>query len=287
MSTLKRSLGHVKAVSDFVLGYVSSSAFRQLADTINPTRDGVTKSRATDYFTGAQVKSDVRETGTNPLRAYFDSVKEGPGIWKWLHYFDIYRRHLDKFVGREVNIVEVGIYSGGSLGMWRSYFGSKCNVYGVDIEESCKVYENDHVHIHIGDQADRAFWRRFKQSVPAVDILIDDGGHLPEQQIVTLEEMLPHLRPGGVFVCEDVHGIHNRFSGYVHGLAHGLNAWEAGGALETKPNKIQAAIDSIHLYPYVAVIEKTGAPVQKFSCPKHGTEWQPFAPGPKSITPPA
>ncbi len=167
--------------------------------------------------------------------------------------------------------------------MWRSYLGPRCRVHGVDIEESCKVYENDWTRIHIGDQADRGFWRRFKQDVPTVDILIDDGGHLPEQQRVTLEEMLPHLQPGGVFICEDVHGMHNKFSAYVHGLAQGLNAWEAGGALQTKPNGIQTAIDSIHLYPYVVVIEKAGVPVRMFSCPKHGTEWQPFMPGPKSV----
>ncbi len=49
------------------------------------------------------------------LRAYFDAVTEGPGVWKWLHYFEIYQRHLAKFVGRPVTIVEVGVFSGGSL----------------------------------------------------------------------------------------------------------------------------------------------------------------------------
>jgi len=71
----------------------------------------------------------------------------------------------------------------------------------------------------IGDQADRRFWKRFKQEHPRIDVLIDDGGHEPEQQLVTLEEMLPHLRPGGVYICEDVHGERNRFNAYVHGVA--------------------------------------------------------------------
>src|SRR4029434_2154870 len=50
----------------------------------------------------------------SPLRKYFDSHQTGRGIWKWNHYFDIYHNHFKKFVGREVHIVEVGIYSGGS-----------------------------------------------------------------------------------------------------------------------------------------------------------------------------
>jgi hypothetical protein len=286
MSTIKRSMGHVKAVSDFVLSYASKSRYRHLAGTIPATLDGLTKSQETEYLAGAQASApDPRHAAANPLLAYFNSVKQGPGIWKWLHYFEIYHRHLAKFVGRDVNIVEVGVYSGGSLGMWRSYFGPNCHIHGVDIEDSCKVYENDYTRIHIGDQADRGFWRRFRQNVPIVDILIDDGGHLPEQQIATLEEMLPHLRPGGVFICEDVHETHNKFAAYAHGLGHGLNACEDRGALQTKPNRIQTAINSIHLYPYVVVIEKAGVPVNMFSCPKHGTEWQPFVPGPKSAEP--
>src|SRR6476620_11382860 len=64
----------------------------------------------------------------NPLREYFDAYTEGPGIWKWSHYFDLYHRHFGKFVGRNVNVLEIGIFSGGSLGMWKDYFGSGCRV---------------------------------------------------------------------------------------------------------------------------------------------------------------
>src|SRR5262245_59659947 len=46
----------------------------------------------------------------NALREYFECHRNGRGIWKWMHYFDIYHRHLSKFVGREVHIVEIGIF---------------------------------------------------------------------------------------------------------------------------------------------------------------------------------
>lgn len=222
-----------------------------------------------------------RAGASNPLREYFDANREGPGIWKWDHYFQIYQRHFGKFVGREVHVVEIGIYSGGSLPMWKAYFGPGCRVYGVDIEEACKAYEGDRTRVFIGDQADRGFWARFRSEVPSVDILIDDGGHTPEQQIVTLEEMLPHLRPGGVYLCEDVHGRRNGFNSYVHGLGARLNAFEPepidrGAGIAASATPFQSAVDSIHHYPFVTVIERTDAPVEQFVAPKHGTEWQPF-----------
>jgi SAM-dependent methyltransferase len=220
---------------------------------------------------------------TNPLKSYFMSVKEGRGIWKWLHYFDAYEKHLNKFVGREVHVVEVGVYSGGSLQMWKHYFGPGCRIYGVDIEEACRGYQDDTTRIFIGDQEDRGFWRQFKANVPLVDIVIDDGGHVPEQQMVTLEEMLPHLRPGGVYICEDHHGDFNRFAAYVHGLTDNLNtfATASGSSADApghycRPSPAQAVIHSVHLYPFVTVIEKTMAPVDRLYAPKHGTIWQPF-----------
>src|SRR2546423_12660568 len=57
----------------------------------------------------------------NPLKNYFTSHKTGRGIWKWNHYFDIYHRYFKKFIGRRIGILEIGIYSGGSLDMWRAY----------------------------------------------------------------------------------------------------------------------------------------------------------------------
>jgi hypothetical protein len=215
----------------------------------------------------------------NPLREYFDGIKEGPGVWKWLHYFELYHRHLHKFVGREVTIVEVGVYSGGSMQMWRGYFGEGCRVHGVDIREECKVFEDSFTTIHIGNQADRGFWKQFRASVPAVDVLIDDGGHQPEQQMVTLEEMLPHLRPGGVYICEDIHRVGNRFTAFAHALADELNAYARlpqHQELASTATPFQAAVDSVHFYPFVVVIEKRDAMLRTFSAPKHGTKWQPF-----------
>ena len=217
----------------------------------------------------------------NPLKSYFDAHTEGRGIWKWEHYFPIYHRHFSKFVGREVHVLEIGVYSGGSLEMWRAYFGSNCHVYGVDIEAACKTYENDWTAIAVGDQADRGFWKRFKQANPRIDVLIDDGGHEAEQQIVTLEEMLPHLRPGGVYLCEDVHGEQHQFHSFVQGMAAGLNANvpnlnHTATRMACVPTPFQTAIGSIHLYPYVTVIEKNDRPLVELAAPKRGTEWQPF-----------
>jgi 23S rRNA U2552 (ribose-2'-O)-methylase RlmE/FtsJ len=167
--------------------------------------------------------------------------------------------------------------------MWRDYFGANCRIVGVDIEPACKVYESNSVRIFIGDQADREFWKRFKQEVGSVDIVIDDGGHSPQQQIVSLEEMLPHLNPGGVYLCEDIYGVFNGFASYLQGLEQNLNVIDFAKNQNMKKQypvypatALQDAIGSIHLYPLVAVIERRKSAVGEFIAPKMGTQWQPF-----------
>jgi hypothetical protein len=179
--------------------------------------------------------------------------------------------------------MEVGVYSGGSLGMWRNYFGDKAQIYGVDIEPACKVYEENGVRVFIGDQADHSFWQRVKREVPHLDVLIDDGGHLAHQQITTLEEMLPHLRDGGVYICEDVHRVRNDFLLYVTGMTHGLYKIMAVDDFENCERRLsspvsgfQASVQSIHYYPFVTVIEKRERDLPEFVAPKRGSKWQPF-----------
>jgi hypothetical protein len=233
---------------------------------------------------GAKYASDYDEpthTGTaravhaSDLERFFDAHLEGPGIWKWRHYFPIYERHLAGFRGAAVDLVEVGVYSGGSLEMWHYYLGSGTNVFGVDVEPACMQYEAPGTRIFIGDQADSAFWERFLLEVPSMDIVIDDGGHEVEQQIATLEALLPALRPGGVYLCEDIHGPGHGFHAYVDGLRSALHkTGDADFDIETK--LWARSIDSIHTYPFVTVIEKRERPLDRLQSFRRGTQWQPF-----------
>lgn len=229
------------------------------------------------YGDAARGTADSASPAGNPLWEYFQNHTEGLGIWKWEHYFEIYHRHFARFVGRKVDILEIGIYGGGSLGMWRAYFGEKSHIHGVDIVEACRAYQDERTSIFIGDQGDRTFWRDFKKRVEGLDVIIDDGGHTPEQQRTTLEELLPILRAGGVYLCEDIQEDFNEFAAYAAGLAQQLNCLHnvPGDSLQSGTSRFQSAIHSIHFYPYVVVIEKNATPVERLAAPRRGTEWPP------------
>lgn len=202
----------------------------------------------------------------NYLEKYFYNNDDGRLIHKWIHYFEIYDRHFKKFREKEISILEIGVSHGGSLQMWKNYFGEKAKIYGVDINPHCKNLEEENIEIFIGSQSDRKFLRELKKKIPAIDILIDDGGHTMKQQIVTFEELFGHIKPNGVYLCEDLHtsywlkfggGYRRRgtFIEYTKGFIDSLNAFHSEES-SLKVNSFTKSVHSIHYYDSVIVIEK-------------------------------
>jgi hypothetical protein len=259
---------------------------RLIFTTLNTMRDGLRFADALPAQPGTTAIAG--DDGANPLEEYFDAVTEGPGILKWRHYFPIYHRHLAKFVGREVHVLEIGVFSGGSLSMWRSYFGDACQVYGVDIEPSCAIHEREGVRVFIGDQADPSFWDRVLPNLPRIDVVIDDGGHESHQQITTLRCVLPHIAMGGVYICEDIALPFLQFHSFVDGLTRRVSAFgddaaqivrENGELISAPAAPVHQQVASVHRYPSLTVIEKPEQQAETFESVKRGTVWQPHISG--------
>ncbi|HTH55599.1 MAG TPA: class I SAM-dependent methyltransferase [Cyclobacteriaceae bacterium] len=211
---------------------------------------------------------------SNDLKVFFEN-NQGALIHKWDHYFDIYHRHFERFRNQEIVILEIGVYQGGSLQMWKNYFGSKAKIFGIDINPNCKNLEEENIKIFIGSQADREFLREVKNKIPPIDILIDDGGHRMDEQIVTFEEIFEKVKPDGVYLCEDLHtsysltygGGHQRRNTFIEYSKHfidRINAFHSEqGSL--KIDSFTTSVNSVHFYDSVLVIEKQkrGKPFHK------------------------
>jgi len=140
----------------------------------------------------------------NEFKNFFYNKSKKNLIHKWEHYFDIYEKHFNKFLGKNPRILEIGVSHGGSIDMWNYYFENKCEIYGVDININNKQFPHN-VYIFQGDQGDPDFWDSFLKENNSFDIIIDDGGHLMNQQIITFEKLYPKVNDGGVYLCEDTH----------------------------------------------------------------------------------
>ena len=120
-------------------------------------------------------------------------------------YFNIYETIFEKYRRKPITFVEVGIFGGGSLFMWKKYFHPKSRIIGIDLNPKSKSYERYGFEIFIGDQESESFWKKFYRKVGKVDIVLDDGGHTDLQQAQTFISSINNIKENGLIVIEDVH----------------------------------------------------------------------------------
>jgi len=210
----------------------------------------------------------------NKFDNYFWNCDKQLKIHKWHHYFKIYDRHFNTFIGKNPTILEIGVSEGGSLEMWNYYFDNKCTIYGIDINPKCLEVPNKlqttNINIVIGNQESREFWKQYLKDKPKFDIVIDDGGHFMNQQIITYEEIYGHISDNGVYLCEDLHTSY--WNEYGGGLNKSISFIEYSKKFIDMINYYHIRVDlsnineayknfrkttnSIHYYDSIIVLEK-------------------------------
>lgn len=126
-------------------------------------------------------------------------------LFKMDHYLDIYDGLMGPWMGKPVSFLEIGVYKGGSLRMWRDFFSPKATLTFLDIDPACKALEIPGTEVRIGDQTDVPFLQKTASERGPFDIIVDDGGHKMDQQITSFRALWPSLRDGGLYIVEDVH----------------------------------------------------------------------------------
>jgi cephalosporin hydroxylase len=143
-------------------------------------------------FAGSADDVPMSERSLTPMHEAFYS-NTGPIVHKWRHYLSIYHRHLEKYRSQPFRLLEIGVYKGGSLLMWRRYFGEAATIYGIDIDESCAAHDGKGGHVRIGSQADPSFLLSVVRQMGGIDVVIDDGSHVAQHQRASFNTLFPML----------------------------------------------------------------------------------------------
>ena len=194
-------------------------------------------------------------------------------INKWKHYFPIYERHFTDFVYKPVTFIEIGCGLGGSLQMWKQYFGPHARIVGIDINPQCKRFADDQIEIHIGAQQDPGFLQRVIDQVGIPDIVLDDGSHVMSHIVATFDFLYPKMLKNGMYLVEDLHTAYwEEYEGGLRkpanfielskNLIDELNADHSRGAMP--PTEFTKCTTAIHFYDSVVVFER-GAYTKKLA----------------------
>jgi hypothetical protein len=181
-------------------------------------------------------------------------------IAKWAHYFEIYERHLSTYRGSDFRMLEIGVFGGGSLDLWREYFGPNATIFGIDVREECRELNGPKAQVRIGLQSDASFLQGVFAEMGGLDVVLDDGSHKGADQWASFETLFPLMNEGGLYIIEDVCTSYwLRFSPFRSAIGLGkrivddMHAWYHGKRTST-PGRDH--VGGVHFYDSMIVIEK-------------------------------
>jgi hypothetical protein len=213
-------------------------------------------------FWADEISTDMLD---NTLFANFASSRDGVAVDKWPHYFPIYEQHLARFRGTAARVLEIGVFRGGGLRLLRRYLGADAVLVGLDIDpvavEAARGYT-----VVLGDQEDPTFLEQVHRDHGPFDVVIDDGGHVMRQQIVSIETLLPLMPAGGTYLVEDTHTSYwQEFGGSLRGpstfvewskdVVDQLHAYHWSTA--TPPSPLVDLVGSVHFYDSIVVFNRS------------------------------
>ena len=186
---------------------------------------------------------------------------------KWTQYFDIYTRELTRFRARPVSFLEIGVFRGGSIPMWKAFFAEGSRLSFVDIDPACAELALPGTHVEIGNQADPAFLADLAARHGPFDVILDDGSHVCAHQVASFENLWPHLADGGLYMVEDCHtsywpgfggGYRNEASWieYAKRLTDRMHSWYTDQDALFPFDPIARELHSVRFYDSITVLEK-------------------------------
>jgi cephalosporin hydroxylase len=188
---------------------------------------------------------------------------KGRTVWKWPNYFPVYEKHFSRFKNTSCTILEIGCGQGGSLQLWKKFFGPNVQVVGIDIKPECKAWEEDQIKVFIGDQSNVKFLEQVINEVGAPDMILDDGSHYQPHVHASFDYLYPQVSKNGVYMIEDLHcaykpeccGIGPKGENFIErakSLVDSVNCPHS----KVPPDSFNKSTNSIVFYENIIVFEK-------------------------------
>lgn len=124
-------------------------------------------------------------------------------------YISYYDKEFEKY-RKNVKLLEIGVWRGGSMYLWTKYF-DKYKLDGLDINASTLdgfefrdlIGEDKNVKWHLGySSTDAEYAKKFKKGY--YDVIVEDGAHDVTTQFETFKVYFEKLAKDGTYYIEDV-----------------------------------------------------------------------------------
>lgn len=171
-------------------------------------------------------------------------------------YTRVYYDLLAHLRDQPLRLLEIGVYNGGSLRMWREFLPNAA-LFAIDVDSRCVAFEREipNTTIRLVDQGSEQELSAFvKETGGEFDFIVDDGGHTMVQQVTSFKMLFPHVVAGGAYVIEDLGTAY----WYEYG---GRDIGKAG----TSVALVKELVDAVELWDILAPVAQNHSAVTRKS----------------------
>ena len=184
-------------------------------------------------------------------------------------FLSLYEGFLHPYRSEPLSVLEIGVHEGASVRTWEEYFPVG-RIVGVDIRPEARRHASERIHIEIADQSDPQDLVTIGARLGPFDLILDDGSHLWEHQILSFQLLFPFVKPSRWYVLEDINTSFGIFvpdyqgqattsaASYVFRLAEQVIAAGADSSPSSDPfiRSYSRAIEAITLAPKTCIMKK-------------------------------
>lgn len=221
---------------------------------------------------------------SDPVGRLAEIFAQTSGAYKWIHYLPVYQSLID--ASTPIRLLEIGVFRGGSLRMWREYLHPDSLVVGIDIDPACQVFDDPtgNVHVRIGSQEDPEFLHQVAAEFGPFDVIIDDGSHRATHMVQSFLQLFDSaVAEGGVYIVEDLHAsyvteyrdnkmsfvdfvgvlIDAMHSHYQVGWPQSVRSADDRTSLSVSVPAITPILGSIEVFDSIVAVKKTTRPLPR------------------------
>ena len=118
-------------------------------------------------------------------------------------YPHVYERYFSTIRDKKINLLELGVWQGKSLRMWREYFPN-AKIVGVDINPSALCHMTLECDVRIISQDDSEELSQLSTGYGGWDVVIDDASHLNHLTKKSFDILWKFVKSGGLYIIEDL-----------------------------------------------------------------------------------
>ncbi len=175
------------------------------------------------------------------------------------NYCPSYEKHLPEKIN---NFLEIGVWKGASLRMFKEWYKDKGNFYAMDLFGGEVITPSElqsiGVNCYCGSQSDLELLKSIEEKFT---VIIDDGSHHSYEQVFTFVNLfINHVESGGIYVIEDLcccidpYWWRNDTNGIPDTALGIFITYLNGGTLKSQhvtqeeSDALMSLIESVHLY---------------------------------------